>query len=255
MRRDTWRAERAARDCRRQGEIAGSHAGSRFSFVAPAPSEVPESGSAFDLPIAVSILASTGQMRSVERLDRFGPVGELSLDGAHSGVLFPDGLPEFLRKVLEQLRQPLEDARVTLSWAAVSLTDPSRFMPVAAMNPCPCGYHGDGQRRCACEPSEAIRERVARTRETQRARFAGRAEIHANAHMTARDLHEFCRVGEGSDALLRTVIVKLGLSARAYHRVLKIARTVADLAGSAEIGTAHVSEAIQYRSLDRLVKG
>ncbi len=219
--------------------------------------------------------------------------GEASL--AHNGVLFLDELPEFRRNVLEQLRQPLEDARVTLSRAAVSLTYPSRFMLVAAMNPCPCGYHGDSQRRCACapqavhrylsrvsgplldrldlhvevpavhyrdladrregEPSEAIRERVSRARETQRARFAGRAEIHANAHMTARDLHEFCRVGEGSDALLRTAIMKLGLSARAYHRVLKIARTVADLDAAEEIGTAHVSEAIQYRSLDRLLKG
>jgi magnesium chelatase family protein len=219
--------------------------------------------------------------------------GEASL--AHNGVLFLDELPEFRRNVLEQLRQPLEDARVTLSRAAVSLTYPSRFMLVAAMNPCPCGYHGDSQRRCACAPqavqrylsrvsgplldrldlhvevpavhyrdladrragesSEAIRERVSRARETQRARFAGRAEIHANAHMTARDLHEFCRVGEGSDALLRTAIMKLGLSARAYHRVLKIARTVADLAGSETVGTAHVSEAIQYRSLDRLLKG
>ncbi|HEU0077564.1 MAG TPA: YifB family Mg chelatase-like AAA ATPase [Longimicrobiaceae bacterium] len=219
--------------------------------------------------------------------------GEASL--AHNGVLFLDELPEFRRNVLEQLRQPLEDARVTLSRAAVSLTYPSRFMLVAAMNPCPCGYHGDSQRRCACapqavqrylsrvsgplldrldlhvevpavhyrdladrragEPSEAIRERVSRARETQRARFAGRAEIHANAHMGARDLHEFCRVGEGSDALLRTAIMKLGLSARAYHRVLKIARTVADLAGSAGVETAHVSEAIQYRSLDRVLKG
>jgi magnesium chelatase family protein len=219
--------------------------------------------------------------------------GEASL--AHNGVLFLDELPEFRRNVLEQLRQPLEDAKVTLARAAVSLTYPSRFMLVAAMNPCPCGYHGDGQRKCACapqavqrylsrvsgplldrldlhvevpavhyreladrrqgEPSAAIRERVARAREVQRERFAGRANIHANAHMTARDLHEFCRIGEGSDALLRTAITRLGLSARAYHRILKIARTVADLDGAEEIGTAHVSEAIQYRSLDRLLKG
>lgn len=165
----------------------------------------------------------------------------------------------------------------------MSLTYPSRLVLGAAMSSCPCGYHCDSQRRCACapqvvqrylsrvsgplldrldlhvevpavhyrdladrregEPSEAIRERVSRARETQPARFAGRAEIHANAHMTARDLHEYCRVGEGSDALLRTAIMKLGLSARAYHRVLKIARTVADLAGSAVVETAHVSEA------------
>jgi magnesium chelatase family protein len=99
--------------------------------------------------------------------------------------------------------------------------------------------------------SAAIRERVARARDTQSARFASRPEIHANAHMAARDLRDFCRIGEGSDALLRTAITRLGLSARAYHRVLKIARTIADLAGSAEIGTPHVSEAIQYRTLDR----
>ena len=101
------------------------------------------------------------------------------------------------------------------------------------------------------EPSEAIRERVRRAREVQRARFAARPDVHANAHMAPRDLREFCRIGEGSEALLRTAITRLGLSARAYHRVLKIARTIADLAGEAEIGTAHVSEAIQYRSLDR----
>jgi magnesium chelatase family protein len=215
--------------------------------------------------------------------------GEVSL--AHHGVLFLDELAEFRRNVLEVLRQPLEDARVTLSRAAVSLTYPARLMLVAAMNPCPCGWHGDSQRRCTCgpvavqkylgrvsgplldridlhvevpavryrdlsdtragEPSHAIRERVGRAREIQRARFEGRANIHANAHMTPRDLREFCRIGEGSDALLRTAISRLGLSARAYHRVIKIARTIADLDGGGAITTAHVSEAIQYRSLDR----
>ena len=215
--------------------------------------------------------------------------GEVSL--AHNGVLFLDELAEFRRNVLEVLRQPLEDARVTLSRAAVSLTYPSRFMLVAAMNPCPCGFHGDSQRRCTCgplavqkylgrvsgplldridlhvevpavryrdlsdtragEPSEAIRARVARARALQRARFAGRADIYANAHMAPRDLREFCAIGEGSDALLRTAISRLGLSARAYHRVIKIARTIADLDGGGEITTAHVGEAIQYRSLDR----
>jgi magnesium chelatase family protein len=103
------------------------------------------------------------------------------------------------------------------------------------------------------EPSRAIRERVSRAREVQRARFAGCADIHADAHMGARDLREFCHVGEGSEALLRTAITRLGLSARAYHRVLKIARTIADLDGGGEITTAHVSEAIQYRSLDRVL--
>jgi len=219
--------------------------------------------------------------------------GEVSL--AHNGVLFMDELPEFRRNVLESLRQPLEDGEVTLARATVSLTYPARFMLVAAMNPCPCGYYGDGQRACACspqavqrylarvsgplldridlhvevpavqyrdlsdtragEPSAAIRERVTRAREVQRERFAGRPDIHANAHMAAREIREFCRVGEGGDALLRTAITRLGLSARAYHRILKIARTIADLDGAAEIGTAHVSEAIQYRSLDRLLKG
>jgi magnesium chelatase family protein len=215
--------------------------------------------------------------------------GEVSL--AHHGVLFLDELAEFRRNVLEVLRQPLEDARVTLSRAAVSLTYPSRFMLVAAMNPCPCGHHGDSQRRCSCvpqvvqrylgrvsgplldridlhvevpavryrdladrhpaEPSAAIRERVTRAREVQRARFGGRGQVHANAHMTARELRAYCPINDGGDALLRTAITRLGLSARAYHRVLKIARTIADLEGCADIATAHVSEAIQYRSLDR----
>lgn len=107
---------------------------------------------------------------------------------------------------------------------------------------------------CAAEPSEAVRERVARARERQAARFTGRAGLHANAHMRPRELREFCRVGAGSDALLKTAITRLGFSARAYHRVLKIARTIADLAGVEEIVTAHVAEAIQYRSLDRLMR-
>ncbi|CAN5166901.1 YifB family Mg chelatase-like AAA ATPase [soil metagenome] len=219
--------------------------------------------------------------------------GEVSL--SHHGVLFMDELPEFRRNVLEVLRQPLEDGMVTISRAAMSLTYPARFMLAAAMNPCPCGHYGDSQRQCSCspqvvqkylsrvsgplldridlhvevpavryreltdqrsgEPSSAVRARVARAREIQRERFAGRPDMHANAHMGARDLREFCRVGEGSDALLRTAITRLGLSARAYHRVLKIARTLADLEGVEEIGTAHISEAIQYRSLDRLMGG
>ena len=217
--------------------------------------------------------------------------GEVSL--SHNGVLFMDELPEFRRNVLEVLRQPLEDAEVTISRAALSLTYPARFMLAAAMNPCPCGYFGDSQRQCSCaptlvqrylgrvsgplldridlhvevpavryrdlsdqrlgEPSAAVRERVSRAREVQRERFGGRAGLHANAHMKPRDLREFCRVDDAGDALLRTAISKLGFSARAYHRVLKIARTIADLDGSAAIGTPHVSEAIQYRSLDRLL--
>ncbi len=219
--------------------------------------------------------------------------GEVSL--AHHGVLFMDELPEFRRNVLEVLRQPLEDHFVSLARAAVSLTYPAQFMLVAAMNPCPCGHHGDSQRRCTCsaqavqrymarvsgplldridlhvevpavryrdladgragEPSAAIRERVARARQVQAERFAKRSEVHANAHMAPRDLRQFCRIGDAGDALLRTAIARLGLSARAYHRVLKIARTIADLEGVAEIGTAHVAEAIQYRSLDRGAAG
>ena len=206
-----------------------------------------------------------------------------------------DELPEFRRNVLEVLRQPLEDREVTLARAAISLSYPASFMLAAAMNPCPCGHHGDAAHRCSCapqavqrymarvsgplldridlhvevpavrykdltdgragEPSAAIRERVRRAREVQLERFARRPEVHANAHMTPRDLRQFCRIGEAGDALLRTAISKLGLSARAYHRVLKIARTIADLEGAAEIGTAHMSEAIQYRSLDRGAAG
>ena len=219
--------------------------------------------------------------------------GEVSL--AHHGVLFLDELPEFRRNVLEVLRQPLEEPVVTIARANLSLTYPARFMLAAAMNPCPCGHYGDPQRACSCapqvvqrylarvsgplldridlhvevpavryrelsdqrgaEPSEAIRSRVDAARRRQRERFAGRPGLHANAHMRPREIREFCRVGEASDALLKTAITRLGFSARAYHRVLKIARTIADLEGMAEIGTSHVSEAIQYRSLDRIIRG
>jgi len=215
--------------------------------------------------------------------------GEVSL--AHGGVLFLDELPEFRKNVLEVLRQPLEDGTVTIARASMSLTYPARFMLVAAMNPCPCGWFGDPQHTCSCgalgvqrylarvsgplldridlhlevpavayqslaergagEPSEAIRERVDRARLVQRERFAKRPGIYANAHMAPRDIRAFCRVSEGADALLRAAIGRLGLSARGYHRVLKIARTVADLDGKPELESKHVSEAIQYRSLDR----
>lgn len=215
--------------------------------------------------------------------------GEISL--AHHGVLFMDELPEFRRNVLEALRQPLEDSQVTVSRSAMSVTYPARAMLAAAMNPCPCGYHGDPRRACTCPPplverylarisgplldridihvevpaveyrelsgrrpgegSEAIRERVARAREIQRERLAGRIGCFANAHMRPRDIRELCRLGSGADALLRSAITRLGLSARAYHRVLKIARTLADLEAKQDIGTAHVAEAIQYRTLDR----
>jgi magnesium chelatase family protein len=215
--------------------------------------------------------------------------GEVSL--AHGGVLFLDELPEFRRNVLEVLRQPLEDGMVTLSRAAMSLTYPSRMMLAAAMNPCPCGYLGDTIHPCRCEPMEveryrsrisgplldridihlevpavayrdlvgapseepsvAIRARVERARVVQRERFRGRPGLHANAHMAARDLRRHCRTSGPVEALLRDAVNRLGLSARAYHRVLKIARTIADLEDSAELTTAHVGEAIQYRSLDR----
>jgi magnesium chelatase family protein len=185
----------------------------------------------------------------------------------------------------------MEDGVVTLSRAAVSLTYPARFMLAAAMNPCPCGYLGDHQHSCTCgslmvaryrsrisgplldridihlevpavsyaelaadpeeENSATIRARVEQARSVQRARFQGHRGVHANAHMTARDLKRYCRLSASVESLLRQAVTRLGLSARAYHRILKIARTIADLAGSVELSTAHVSEAIQYRSLDR----
>ncbi len=215
--------------------------------------------------------------------------GEVSL--AHGGVLFLDELPEFRKNVLEVLRQPMEDGVVTLSRAAISLTYPARFMLAAAMNPCPCGYHGDPSNRCACdpgtverylsrvsgplldridihlqvpavayrdlagdsaeEPSARIRERVEAARRIQRERFAARRAVHANAHMSPRDLRAVCRISPAVEELLRAAIQRLGLSARAYHRILKISRTIADLDGAAELEAKHVSEAIQYRTLDR----
>ncbi len=215
--------------------------------------------------------------------------GEVSL--AHGGVLFLDELPEFRKQVLEVLRQPLEDGMVTLSRAAVSLTYPARLMLAAAMNPCPCGWHGDTSRECRCgsiqverylsrvsgplmdridihlavpavayrdlagtgaeEPSGAIRARVERARDRQRRRFQARPGIHANAHMSSRDLRTHCQVTPEAETLLRSALTRLGLSARAYHRILKIARTIADLAESVDIAPPHVAEAIQYRTLDR----
>lgn len=219
-----------------------------------------------------------------------GP-GEASL--AHHGVLFLDELPEFRRSALEALRQPLEDGAIRLGRARLAVTYPARFMLVAAMNPCPCGWHGDGLGRCTCHPaqverylsrlsgplldridvhvevpalrpdelqarrageaSERIRARVVAARERQLARFREHPGVYANAHMGPREVRRFCRLDDAGEALLRGAITRLGLSARAYHRVLKLARTIADLEGADSIAAVHVAEAVQYRSLDRIV--
>lgn len=215
--------------------------------------------------------------------------GEVSL--AHGGVLFLDELPEFRRNVLEGLRQPLEDGVVTLSRAAMTLTYPARFTLIAAMNPCPCGHDGDPNRECRCdpglverylsrvsgplldridiqlrvpavsaadlsgeaieEPSARIRGRVEAARGRQQHRFAALTGLHANGHMGPRELRRFCRLDTSAEALLRAALTRLGLSVRAYHRVLKVARTIADLAGAEDVEVVHLSEAIQYRCLDR----
>ncbi len=215
--------------------------------------------------------------------------GEVSL--AHYGVLFLDELPEFRKNVLEVLRQPLEDGRVTISRAMLSITYPANFMLAAAMNPCPCGYLTDPNHECTCtvpviqryrsrisgplldridihievpavsykemasredgEPSAAIRERVMRARKVQLERFKNRKDIFCNAHMQSKDIRQFCQIGEQSQELLKLAITRLGLSARAYDRILKVSRTIADLEDGKEILPQHVSEAIQYRTLDR----
>jgi magnesium chelatase family protein len=214
--------------------------------------------------------------------------GEVSL--AHHGVLFLDELPEFKKNVLEVMRQPLEEEQVTISRAATSLTYPSRFMLVAAMNPCPCGYYSDPNNECTCtvpqiqryrskisgplmdridihievpavkyrdlasrdagETSREIKTRVDRGRKVQLDRFEG-MKIYCNAQMTNRHIKKFCQIDETSQRLLELAIDKFGLSARAYTRILKVARTIADLEGQENIQPAHLSEAIQYRSLDR----
>lgn len=214
--------------------------------------------------------------------------GEVSL--AHNGVLFLDELPEFRRNILDLLRQPLEDGTVTIARASITLTFPARFMLVAAMNPCPCGYSGDPIRPCSCGPqqvqryrgrisgpildridlhietpavryedlqsrapaesSEAMRGRIMAARERQTARFAGEG-VYSNAHMKPRHIKEHCHLDAAGEHLLGDAMQRLGLSARAYHRILKVSRTIADLEGREEIASHHLLEAIQYRSLDR----
>jgi magnesium chelatase family protein len=214
--------------------------------------------------------------------------GEVSL--SHNGVLFLDELPEFKKHVLEVLRQPLEDGRVTISRALMSVTYPSRIMLVTAMNPCPCGYLGEALHPCSCTPlmiqryrsrisgplldridlhievpavkyrdladrsdGESSREislRVERSRDIQRDRFRG-SKVHCNAHMTPRFIKKFCETDAAGNRMLELVTDRMGLSARTYNRILKVARTIADLEGSAGISENHISEAIQYRSLDR----
>ncbi|OQX86977.1 magnesium chelatase [candidate division KSB1 bacterium 4484_87] len=217
--------------------------------------------------------------------------GEVSL--AHHGVLFLDELPEFKKNVLEVMRQPLEDGKVTISRAALSLTYPAQFMLAAAMNPCPCGYATDPNHECSCtppqiqkylsrisgplldridihvevpavkyaelssdqsgEPSANIRERVKQAREIQLRRFADKPNIYCNARMESRDIRKFCKIDDKCQELMKMAITKIGLSARAYDRILKVSRTIADLENSQEIKPQHISEAIQYRSLDRQI--
>ena len=215
--------------------------------------------------------------------------GEVSL--AHRGVLFLDEFPEFRRNVLEVMRQPLEDGHVAISRVSAACDFPSRFMLVAAMNPCPCGYSDDPRHSCRCtqrqisayrakisgplldridiqialppvpfrdivdlpygEPSAAIRARVVAAREIQRRRFAGMQGIHCNADIRSRDLPRFCRLDSAAQEEMRLMLAQLDLSARAYDRVLKVARTIADLAGSECVLSEHVAEASTFRELDR----
>jgi magnesium chelatase family protein len=215
--------------------------------------------------------------------------GEISL--AHNGVLFLDELPEFKRSALEVMRQPLEERKVTISRAKFSVDYPSSFMLVASMNPCPCGYYNHPEKECICPPgmvqkylskisgplldridlhvevtpvnfselasdrlaekSELIRERVIKAREVQIARFGAKPDLHANALMSPKMVRDLCKISEAGQNLLKKAMEKLGLSARAYDRILKVSRTIADLDGSEDIKIEHLAEAIQFRSLDR----
>ena len=215
--------------------------------------------------------------------------GEISL--AHNGVLFLDELPEFSRNVLEVMRQPLEDRHITISRAKYTVDYPSSFMLVASMNPCPCGYYGHPTKPCICQPgavqrylgkisgplldridiqvevapvefddissetpaesSASIRERVVRARVIQAARFHGEQGVHCNAQMSSKMIRKYCHLDNTGLAILRDAMTRLNMSARAYDRILKVSRTIADLAGSEHILPAHVSEAVNYRNLDR----
>ena len=213
--------------------------------------------------------------------------GEISL--AHNGVLFLDELPEFRSDVLEVLRQPLEDGTVTVSRVAGAVTFPSRFMLVCAMNPCKCGWYGHPSGRCRCSPNEVrryqsrisgplldridiivevpaleyeelrrknpaessadIRQRVNEARNLQRTRFSG-DETMCNAHMGTKELRQFCSLSPEGEELMRDAFDTMGLSARSHDRILRVARTIADLDGAGQIGVEHIAEAIQYRSFD-----
>ncbi len=215
--------------------------------------------------------------------------GEISL--AHNGVLFLDELPEFKRTVLEVMRQPIEDRVVSIARAKFSVEYPAGFMLVASMNPCPCGYFNHPEKECVCAPgivqkylskisgplldridlhievtpvpftelskpqhsesSVAIRKRVVKAREIQLARYSAQHRMHCNAQMGSKQLKEYCRLSEAGATLLKNAMEKLGLSARAYDRILKVARTIADLDAAEHIENQHIAEAIQYRSLDR----
>ncbi len=215
--------------------------------------------------------------------------GEISL--SHNGILFLDELPEFNKNVLENLRQPIEDGKVTISRAAMSLSYPAKFMLAVAMNPCPCGYYTDTRHECSCAPqqiqrymskisgplmdridihvevpalsyeelaqkqtgesSSSIREKVVAAREVQLQRFNGEKRVYCNAHMESSHLRSYCELDAPSQELIRRAIEKLGLSARAYDRILKVSRTIADLDNSKQIQSNHIAEAVQYRSLDR----
>jgi len=215
--------------------------------------------------------------------------GEISL--SYHGVLFMDELPEYPKDVLEALRQPLEEGKVTVSRVAAQLTYPAKFILCAAMNPCPCGYYGDTVKECTCTPYQAqkyrnkvsgplldridiqleiprlqfnelqseikeedsltVRERVIRARQIQKERFKNNRGIINNAFMKAQHVKKYCQLDQEGKNLLRDAFNRLALSARAHDRILKVARTIADLAGSENIMIGHVAEAIQYRALDR----